>query len=444
MPDARFRRIIPLLQYLALLTRRFMRSWQIEGPAAAFRQTAVFFRRRVLPAGQFAPAGPAPAAPSDALMPAWRALARSDAHHLSQPPAVLRKRRQIALIGDLNLPQCRKYRVEQLQAFWAARDVALEYAHFEDVPRATRLLQLATHVIEYRLPATPLTEMLHYEARRLRLPVLYDIDDPLFSVSAYETYSNMAAWDEMRRRDFLRSAPGYLSRMNAADAISVSTPGLASLAAKLSNRPVFLRRNFADAETLARGRDLLMKPRGPDDCFRLSFPSGSLGRSADFSVIRDVIVSFCREHTDCRLEILGHFDLATLPPDLATQTEHIPFAPYDNFLAHLSRADLVLVPLTDDAFNACKSAVRVLDAAAVGVPVMASDVGDLPNVIEDGRTGWLCRAPEDWLARLEECYRNRASLKKMGKAAREDVETRWALSDEARIVSPELLDWVEA
>ena len=30
-----------------------------------------------------------------------------------------------------------------------------------------------------------------YEARRLRLPVLYDLDDPLFSISAYETYENM-------------------------------------------------------------------------------------------------------------------------------------------------------------------------------------------------------------------------------------------------------------
>ena len=52
----------------------------------------------------------------------------------------------------------------------------------------------------YRGLNTPLFSMYFYEARRLRLPVLYDLDDPLFSVSAYETYANMKALPETTRR----------------------------------------------------------------------------------------------------------------------------------------------------------------------------------------------------------------------------------------------------
>ena len=170
--------------------------------------------------------------------------------------------------------------------------MASEFSHYEDLPRVTRLLACATHVIEYRLPSTPLTEMLRYEARRLRLPILYDIDDPLFSVSAYETYSNMGSIDPAMKQHFVAEAPKYLSMMNGADMISVSTPGLAKHAALYSTRPVHVRRNYADPQTLAAGARAHDARPAPDGGFRIAFASGSQGHEADFAEIAEAIEAF--------------------------------------------------------------------------------------------------------------------------------------------------------
>ena len=222
----------------------------------------------------------------------WQSLAQEEGFHILAAPAVQHKRRHIALVGDINLPQCRKYRVEQLAAFWQDRGVGFEYAHYQDVPRAARVMQNATHLMEYRLQTTPVTEMLRYEARRLRLPILFDLDDPLFSVSAYETYGNMKAVDPALKAHFLGEAPKYLSMMNGADLLTVSTPGMAEHTRLYTQRPVFVRRNFADAETLEAGRAAMDARAADDGLFRVAFASGSQGHEIDLAEIIQPLSAF--------------------------------------------------------------------------------------------------------------------------------------------------------
>ena len=345
------------------------------------------------------------------------------------------------MIGDLNLPQCRKYRVEQLDEIWAGLGVDYRFAHYEDLPRCREILQQATHLMLYRLRRSDLVTMYLYEARRLRLPVLYDIDDPLFSVSAYETYSNMAELSAGEQAHFLAEAPLYADVMNMADAVSVSTPGLMGLAEAHTARPVLLRRNFADRATLEAGRAARAACRARSG-FTVAVASGSRGHDADLAILHDALCAFLRGGRDRRLLMLGHLAAEAFPRDLAGQIEVRPFESYAAYLRHLARADCAVMPLTDDPFNRCKSAVRVIDAAAVGVPALVPNVGDLAEVVEPGRTGLVIG--EDWPGALDALAGARERAAEMGRAARAHLEARWAASAGAPVAGPGFANWVAA
>ena len=61
----------------------------------------------------------------------------------------------------------------------------------------------------------------------------------------------------------------------------------------------------------------------------------------------------------------------------------------DDLVALLSVSDLFLLPSIQESFG-----LAALEAMACGVPVVASKVGGLPEIIEDGVTGFVC-APDD-------------------------------------------------
>lgn len=339
-----------MAQFVRLsLLRRFISVTREYGLAEALNRSRYFaglYLRGSAPS-LFGRQAPAPFAPNTSFTPErqmqtiWSELARGEGFHaqINQKTSP-----RIALIGDLNLSQCRKYRVEQLQVLWKSQNVEFDFAHYENTPRALRLLQRATHYCEYRLEDTPLTQMYRYEARRLGLPILFDIDDPLFSVAAYETYQNMANLDPMLKTHFLTVAPRYAAMINGADIVTVSTPGLADLARLYTPRPVYVRRNFADPDTLENGAAAIAA-RGPaDGLFRVVFASGSQGHEADFDLIKTDVAAFVTADPTRRLTILGHFQTDKLPASLMKQTEHHPFLSYDAYLTNLARADVAVMP----------------------------------------------------------------------------------------------------
>jgi N-acetyl-alpha-D-glucosaminyl L-malate synthase BshA len=89
----------------------------------------------------------------------------------------------------------------------------------------------------------------------------------------------------------------------------------------------------------------------------------------------------------------------------------------------LSTADVFLLPSSQESFG-----LAALEAMACGVPVIASRVGGLPEVIQDGRTGLVCdpfdaRGMADSAVDLLTHAPRREAI---GRAAAEDVRSRFS------------------
>jgi len=89
----------------------------------------------------------------------------------------------------------------------------------------------------------------------------------------------------------------------------------------------------------------------------------------------------------------------------------------------LSPADVFLLASSEESFG-----LSALEAMSCGVPVVATAVGGVPEVILDGQTGLLCPAEDQarYAERVRELLFDRERARAMGRAAREDVLARFA------------------
>ncbi|MFC3124176.1 glycosyltransferase [Pseudoroseomonas globiformis] len=96
----------------------------------------------------------------------------------------------------------------------------------------------------------------------------------------------------------------------------------------------------------------------------------------------------------------------------------------DDISTVLASIDLLVVPSKLDG-----RPVVVMEALAVGTPVLASEIGGLPSLVRQGRTGWLREAgdADGFVDVIAEVVTNREVLAPMRVMAREDAEERLAL-----------------
>jgi glycosyltransferase involved in cell wall biosynthesis len=95
-----------------------------------------------------------------------------------------------------------------------------------------------------------------------------------------------------------------------------------------------------------------------------------------------------------------------------------PTAP-EQLPAYFAEADLTVVPSL--ALENCPGVI--LESFAAGTPVLASRAGGIPELVAEGKNGWLF-APgdaEDLRSRLSFCIQNRALLEEMRASAQESV-----------------------
>lgn len=98
----------------------------------------------------------------------------------------------------------------------------------------------------------------------------------------------------------------------------------------------------------------------------------------------------------------------------------------DQEIHYLHHADIGLMPLHDTPRARGKCAFKALQYMAVGTPVVLSPVGMNAEVVEDGVSGFLADSPEAWKEKLGLLIADSELRERIGRAARERVQTRYS------------------
>ena len=340
----------------------------------------------------------------------------------------------ILVIGALDLPQCKKYRVLQKVEYFESVGWACRYAHYLDEPRVISSLQISTALIIYRMPSIPLLDDYLYEAKRLGIKTYYDIDDPIFNQRVYSDNANLKHLDPNERTHLLSDAVRYREAMTKVDALILSTNHLKNLAASEFGKPVFLWRNLADSSTLSMLKECQnVRDDNQTDSFVIGYASGSRAHDEDFSVVSKALSTILSLNEHVSLRVLGH---VVIPPELQVfegRIESQPFSGYLQYLQALSQTDVNIVPLTKDRFNECKSAIRYIEASLCEIPTLASSVGQFSEMIADGEDGYLADSTEEWVSKLKALIGDREMRLTMGVKSREKVMMLHTITAEGAI-----------
>ena len=390
-----------------------------KGFGAAFKRGAQTVRAHSALAGKGSP-GPNRICPIDAHNAVLFDLGRRDTP--SQPT-----KQFVIIIAETTLQQCKQYRIDNkiVALRTAGREAA--YINAGDVSAVLTALQFASAVIFYRMQMTESFMAYIAEAKRLGLSTYYDIDDPMFDRGVLAANANILALDFDTRAALFRDALLLRNAMTCCDRLIASTPTLAQMMSDAADgKPAYVWRNVADTKALTTGAAIKRSRSIGDKRVRIGLFSGSHAHAADFDLVFEPLKRLMGENPNTDIALVGYFQKQAAFEKFGSRVFELPFIDYQTYLQALADCDLVLIPLLDNEFNRCKSIVRFIDAAIVGVPVIASPVGDYAALVRHEDLGWLAE-DETWGETLRDVSIDAGARKKTGARARRYIEENFSV-----------------
>ncbi len=364
---------------------------------------------------------------------AWLKRFRDDAA-VAAPKAGPVKR--LAILASLDLVQCRRYRVEQKveQLRAAGIDAAVfDYSRQDELARLGASAHAIDAAIVYRVPLVPGVARTLHMLRQIGVPLFYDIDDLIFEEAQFPEplacYRGQIGPDT--HAELIVGAVLIREAMALCDYAIASTPCLAAqMEPHVASGRSFVHANALSSEHVAAMAMCEKRIGKQNDVVTLFYGSGTKAHAEDFErLLAPALLRLFEMHGEkLRLVLIGHVHC---PEILARFADRIIAceAIWDQaaYWSALGAADINLAVLKRTPFNDCKSEIKWLEAAMLGVPSVVSRTARHEEVIAEGVTGLMAETPEHWFQHLDALIRDRALRERIGRAAKSAVLERYGL-----------------
>ena len=238
---------------------------------------------------------------------------------------------KVAIIAELSIPQCKKYRVIQKQEMLEELGIPCSVTSWTDSNEAKKQISLASLVIFYRVPGFDSVMDLIAECRRLNIKTLWDVDDLIFDEDVLKTSSTINSLEPAEREGVINGAKLYRQAMLACDEGIASTSGLAKAMKEAGLETVYLVENALDDETLAAANSIEGRLKKQEDgLIRIIYGSGTKTHNIDFLEAAPALANILKENPNVRFRIIGYLELPEYFDDVQSQIERIPFATIRN------------------------------------------------------------------------------------------------------------------
>ncbi|MFM9635998.1 glycosyltransferase family 4 protein [Streptomyces turgidiscabies] len=241
-------------------------------------------------------------------------------------------------------------------------------------------------------------QVLASEGRKL----IYEVDDDLFNVD----HRSPAAHQYYGRPDV---RDNIIRNITVAHAVTVTTEPLADIV-RAWNPNVHIIPNAVPDWLVDH-----QPPQRDDGTLTIGW-GGSATHTMDWDHTNQHIRRFLQRHPQTELHCIGN-DYGTY-----LKAPRRRFTPWMTSVESYFRTidyHVGVIPLLPHVFNLAKSAIKATEAAALGIPVVASAVRPYEDFVQDGVTGFLVRRDHEWAQYLRALVNDPDMRAEMGAAARE-------------------------
>ena len=325
---------------------------------------------------------------------------------------------KVAIIAELSIPQCKKYRVIQKQEMLEELGIPCSVTSWTDSNEAKKQISLASLVIFYRVPGFDSVMDLIAECRRLNIKTLWDVDDLIFDEDVLKTSSTINSLEPAEKEGVINGAKLYRQAMLACNEGIASTSGLAKAMKEAGLETIYVVENALDDETLAAARSIEGRLKKQEDgLIRIIYGSGTKTHNIDFLEAAPALANILKENPNVRFRIIGYLELPEYFDEVQSQIERIPFCNYTEYLAYLSECDISIAPLENFVFNDAKSNIKYLEASITKVASICSPRAAFADVIVNGENGFLADNEQQWHEAFDTLIQNSELRDSMAQAA---------------------------
>lgn len=325
---------------------------------------------------------------------------------------------KVAIIAELSIPQCKKYRVIQKQEMLEELGIPCSVTSWTDSNEAKKQISLASLVIFYRVPGFDSVMDLIAECRRLNIKTLWDVDDLIFDEDVLKTSSTINSLEPAEKEGVINGAKLYRQAMLACNEGIASTSGLAKAMKEAGLETIYVVENALDDETLAAARSIEGRLKKQEDgLIRIIYGSGTKTHNIDFLEAAPALANILKENPNVRFRIIGYLELPEYFDEVQSQIERIPFCNYTEYLTYLSECDISIAPLENFVFNDAKSNIKYLEASITKVASICSPRAAFADVIVNGENGFLADNEQQWHEAFDTLIQNPELRDSMAQAA---------------------------
>ena len=272
-------------------------------------------------------------------------------------------------------------------------------------------------------------------------PVIFDVDDLVFEPQLAPWHRGVANLPPSEQALYLEGVQRYLATLERCNHVLTASPLLAELAQR-HGVTAHVHRNALGEEMMAWAGELfgLRQAAGESRLRRfvggrprsegrlvLGYGSGTPTHDVDFAEAAPAVLDILTRYPQAELWIAGPMQLPGEFAAFEARVRRFPLLPWREWFELAAQIDINLAPLEmNNIFCRAKSEIKFVEAAALGVPTVASRIDPFVAAVTHGKDGFLAGGTPEWIEYLERLAADAELRRRIGAAARATVLERYS------------------